>query len=171
MTAKLNVVAIPTSRSSHTSPMLTSGSRTAQADPRWPAIVAALASLRDERRHAIRIVDADCACGTLLIAVAHHARALGFTAIEVRGIDGSPAMIGRARAAAARLRDPVIGFVFETTDMVEALAAEAEFPADIVLWHGSRQDDNYAGVQAALAAAGDLVIGDTAMRWTREQAA
>lgn len=82
MTAKLNVVAMPTGRFSHApSHMLSPGSRTAQADSRWTATVAALASLRDQRRRAIRIVDADCACGTLLIAVAQHARALGSTAI------------------------------------------------------------------------------------------
>ena len=79
---------------------------------------------------------------------------------EGRGIDGSPAMIRRARAAAARLHDPAIGLVFEATDMIDALASEADFPADIVLWHGSRAGDDRPGVQASLAAAGDRVIGD-----------
>ena len=53
-----------------------------------------------------------------------HAKALGFTAIEGRGIDGSPAMIGRARVAAARLHEPAIGLTFEVADMIEALADE-----------------------------------------------
>jgi SAM-dependent methyltransferase len=136
------------------------GSRAAHNDARWGEIVSVLAALRNNRRHAVRIVDADCACGTLLIGAVRYARALGFTAIEGRGIDGSPAMIGRARAAAARLQDPAIGLVFEATDMVDALASEADFPADIVLWHGSRVGDDRPGVQGSLAAAGDRVIGD-----------
>lgn len=120
--------------------------RSVRADPRWPHIIAALQSLRDAHRHAVRIVDADCACGTLLIEVARHARALGFTAIEGRGIDGSPALIGRARAAAARLHDPAIGLAFDMIDMRAALAQEADAPADLLLWHGGRRAD-----------AGDLV--------------
>ena len=75
-------------------------------DPRWDAIAATLTGLRQRRRRAVRIVDADCGCGTLLLAVLTHARALGFTAIEGRGLDRSPMRIGRARRAATRLRDP-----------------------------------------------------------------
>jgi hypothetical protein len=130
------------------------GSRAARADARWPAIAAALTALRLRHRHAVRIVDADCACGALLIEAVRHARTLGFTAIEGRGIDGSPAMIGRARAAAARLADPAIGLTFELADMRAALTAEAEFPADLVLWHGDLTSD----LAARLAAAGEQVI-------------
>lgn len=173
MTAKRNMVAVPKSSASTTRPVPTvvPGSRAAQSDARWPAIVAALATLRDQRRHSVRIVDADCACGSLLIAAARQARALGFIAIEARGIDGSSAMIGRARAAAARLRDPAIGLAFETADMLDALAAETAFPADIVLWHGSRPDDRRPGVHTALGAAGDLIIGDVAVPHCRGCAA
>ncbi|KQM63558.1 MULTISPECIES: hypothetical protein [unclassified Sphingomonas] len=133
--------------------------RAVRADPRWPQIVAALQALRDARRHAVRIVDADCACGTLLIEVARHARAMGFTAIEGRGIDGSPAMIGRARAAAARLHDPAIGLSFDMTDMRGALLQEAEAPADLLLWHGGR-DADATGMAAVLAAAATRLIAD-----------
>lgn len=139
--------------------------RSVQADPRWPAIVDALAALREKHRHAVRIVDADCGCGTFLIAVARHAHGLGFTAIEGRGIDGSPALIGRARAAAMRLRDRAIGLRFDLADMHTALADEAEFPADIIVWHGANADD---AVMAALTAAADRVIAD---RTSRERAA
>lgn len=69
-------------------------------------------------------------------------------------------MIGRARVASSRVHDWAIGLEFKTGDMVEALAAEADFPADIVLWHGDRPGDRRHGVRAALAAAGDRVIGD-----------
>lgn len=136
------------------------GSRAAHNDARWTDICAALAALRERGRHSVRIVDADCACGTLLIEAVRHARALGYTAIEGRGIDGSPAMIGRARAAAARLHEPAIGLTFEVADMIEALASEADFPADIVLWHGGRAEDDRPGVRASLAKAGNIILGD-----------
>jgi len=136
------------------------GSRAAHNDPRWTDICTAIAALREQGRHSVRIVDADCGCGTLLIEAARHARALGFKAIEGRGIDGSPAMIGRARAAAGRLHEPAIGLTFEMADMIEALASETDFPADIVLWHGARAEDHRQGVQAALAKAGNLIIDD-----------
>lgn len=133
--------------------------RSVRADPRWPHIAAALQALRDAHRHAVRIVDADCACGTLLIEVARHARAMGFTAIEGRGIDGSPALVGRARAAAARLHDPAIGLAFDMIDLRTALAQEAEAPADLLLWHGGRAADT-AGMAPVLAAAATCVIAD-----------
>ncbi|WP_341209161.1 SAM-dependent methyltransferase [uncultured Sphingomonas sp.] len=147
------------------------GSRTAHNDIRWAHICTALAALRARRRHAVRIVDADCACGTLLIEAVRHARALGFTAIEGHGIDGSPAMIGRARAAAARLHDPAIGLTFEVTDMIEALAGEADVPADIVLWRGSGASHDRPDLREGLAKAGDLVIDDRDFSRDRARAA
>jgi hypothetical protein len=147
------------------------GSRAAQTDPRWTAVCAALCALRERRRHALRIVDADCGCGTMLVAAAREARALGFTAVEARGIDGAPALIGRARAAAARFRDPAVGLVFEVGDMVDALADEAAVPADIVLWHGDGAEGTRPQLLAALAAAGDRIIGDRAAPEIRERSA
>lgn len=130
------------------------GSGSALHDPRWPAIQAALLDLRERGRHAVRIVDADCGAGALLIMTAHHARALGFTAIEGLGIDGSPALIGRARAAAARASDRAIGLEFALVDLMEALRDEADVPADIVLWAGPHDGP----VDAALAHAATRVI-------------
>ena len=147
------------------------GSRAAHKDARWTDICATLAALRERGRHSIRIVDADCGCGTLLIEAVRHARALGYTAIEGRGIDGSPAMIGRARAAAARLHEPAIGLTFEMTDMIEALSSEADFPADIVLWRGGRAGDDRQGLQASLAKAGDLVRHRRSVRHRRHDPA
>ena len=160
----------PSSTSTVTRSMIL-GSRAAHNDARWTEICAALAALRAQRRHSVRMVDADCACGTLLIKAVRHARALGFTAIEGRGIDGSPAMIGRARVAAARLHEPAIGLTFEVADLIEALADEADVPADIVLWHGSRADDNRPGLRESLAKAGDIVIGDRDLPRDRARAA
>ena len=136
------------------------GSRRAAHDPRWPAIAARLALVREKRRCAVRIVDADCGAGTLLVHAVLHARSLGFTAIEGRGIDGSPALIGRARAAAGRLRDPAIGVTFEVADMVGGLGDEHELPADIVLWHGAPGGCEKRSISEALARAGEVVIGD-----------
>ena len=131
-------------------------SRTARHDPRWPTIVAALAALRERRRFAVRIVDAECGAGTVLIAAVLHARMLGFTAIEGHGIDGSPALIGRARAAARRLSDAAIGVSFAVADVPAALVAEQAAPADILLWHAGGS----CAIDDALAHAAALVIRD-----------
>ncbi|WP_433910329.1 SAM-dependent methyltransferase [Sphingomonas yabuuchiae] len=120
-------------------------------DPRWPAVQAALGDLRERHRCAVRIVDADCGAGGFLIAVAEQARAMGFTAIEGRGLGGSPALIGRARAAARRHRHAAMGLVFERIDPAQALAEERDFPADILVCHR-------CGAQMRTAAT--CVIGD-----------
>lgn len=135
------------------------GSRAATHDPRWPAVAAALAELRERHRCAVRVVDADCGAGCLLLHTLRHARALGFTAIEGRGIDGAPALVGRARAAASRLADPAIGVEFELADMASALAAEHDMPADIVLWHGP-SDGSPADIPEVVRRAGTMVMGD-----------
>lgn len=145
----------PTASGIHPQP----GSRTAAHDERWPALAAALADLRARKRCSVRIVDADCGAGCLLLHALRHARTLGFTAIEGRGIDGSPALIGRARAAAARLYDPATGVVFEVKDMATGLRDEQDFPADIVLWRES-PDTAQPAIVDALHQSGRVVIGD-----------
>ena len=134
--------------------------RTTIFDPRWHDLAVALAALRENRRRAVRIIDADCGSGAMLLEAVMHARRLGFTAVEGRGIDTSPALIARARNGAARLRDPGVGIVFEVADMTAALEGEADFPADIVLWHGSRPDERRPELLKALCRAGAVVIGD-----------
>jgi SAM-dependent methyltransferase len=128
------------------------------ADARWPELAAALDGLRASHRGSIRIVDADCGTGALLLCAARHARAIGFTAIEARGVDSDPALVDRARAAAAEVHDPAIGITLETGDLTDALGVEADFPADIVLWHGC--DGCEAAVAEAVAAAGRRLIAD-----------
>lgn len=136
--------------------------RTAIFDPRWHDLAVALAALREARHRAVRIVDAECGDGVMLLEAVVHARRLGFTAVEGRGIDASPGLIAKARNGAARLRDPGAGVVFEMADMVVALDREADFPADIVLWHGSKRDDRRPELLLALSRAGKVVIGDPA---------
>ena len=127
-------------------------------DQRWPRVAAELARLRAARRRSVRIVDADCGAGDLLLCAVRHARALGFTSIEARGIDGAPALICHAQAAAGHLGDPAIGISFEAADMVCALRDECEFPADIVLWHGCAACDEDA--RRVITAAGRTLIAD-----------
>ncbi|MEG3175156.1 SAM-dependent methyltransferase [Sphingomonas sp. RB3P16] len=132
-------------------------------DDRWPAVAARLAALRADRRRSVRIVDVDCGSGRLLLCAVRLARALGFTAIEARGVDPASALIERATKAAAALRDPAIGITFETGDYVDALRDEARFPADIVVWHGCHAGCDAAGrraVEGAAARAGTATITD-----------
>lgn len=138
------------------------GRRCPCKDERWPDIVDALDQLRAAKRCSVRIIDADCGAGSLLLHAVRYARAIGFTAIEARGIDGVPMLIGRARAAAASASDRAIGVTFETADLMAALAEEQEFPADIVIWHGHAASIDQAMIERAVAAAGRLVITDHA---------
>lgn len=126
-------------------------------DERWPAIADALDQLHATRRHSVRIVDADCGAGSLLLHAVRYARALGFTSIEARGIDGAPSLIERARTAAAVIADPAIGVTFEVADVATALAGEEEFPADILIWHGREACNDQAVVGHAAAAAARLI--------------
>jgi SAM-dependent methyltransferase len=130
------------------------------ADPRWPQIVGALAALRADGRRALRIVDADCGAGIVLIDAVAHALSLGFTAIEGRGIDGSPAMIGRARSALQKRRHPAVGLSFEARDAIDALREETDFPADIVIWKRAGSDRHATRMTEALKRAGRVVICD-----------
>lgn len=125
-------------------------------DDRWPAVADALAHLHATGRHSVRIVDADCGSGDLLLHAVRHARALGFTAIEARGIDAVPALVERGRSAASELSDPAIGIIFDSQDLVATLAEEAEFPADIILWCG--EAGCRTRVAKAVAAAGFIII-------------
>lgn len=127
------------------------------ADERWPAVADALARLHAAGRYSLRIVDADCGTGDLLLRAVRYARALGFTAIEARGIDDVPSLVEQGRSTAASLHDPAIGICFETQDLATTLAEEAEFPADIILWCG--EPGCRTRVARAIAAAGSIVIG------------
>ncbi len=80
-------------------------------------------------------------------------------------------MIGRARAAAMRLHEPAIGLNFELADMAQALAQEADFPADIVLCHDRHGEGDQPGIAKLLAAAGNVVIGDPGSISTPRQTA
>ncbi|MEN3748207.1 methyltransferase domain-containing protein [Sphingomonas sp. HF-S3] len=111
--------------------------RRARADRRWPAIERLLFAMRKAGRRSIRIVDAGCGAGDLLIQAARHARSIGFLAIEGRGIDRDPAAIARARSTAKLLADPAIGLSFESGYARAALADEAEAPADLILYSRS----------------------------------
>jgi len=128
-------------------------------DPRWRAVTAALQTLRNKGRHAVRIVDADCGTGSFLMDVLRSAHRLGFTAIEGRGIARSSVRVALAQTAARRLHDSAIGVSFEAADPLEALKSERDFPADIVLWSGPSREPAIPELLNTLHAAGDVVIG------------
>lgn len=99
----------------------------------WARIDAALIDLRAQGRHAIRVLDLGCGPGTWLLRTAARARDLGFTAIEGRGIDISPAMIALAREAAMDMPDPQIGLAFDVGDILETLEQEGQHACDLAL--------------------------------------
>jgi hypothetical protein len=164
----MNVHALPRLAGGHIGNVRAGGavalrSSTALHDPRWSKVEAALSALRARGRHAVRVVDAQCGAGSLLLHALHHARSLGFTAIEGHGTDGSPALIGRARAAANRWVDPAIGTQFDVADIITALRGEHDLPADIVICHGSAAR-NRPEVDVALHCAGRIIVDDDAGR-------
>lgn len=145
-----------------------SGQDRAQADRRWPMIVRKLMALRRRQRLSIRIVDADCGDGALLIETARRARALGFVAIEGRGIDPDPARIATAQRAAVAASDPAIGLAFEVGDPRQALREEADFPADLLFYEGQERRRD---VMSAMAhAAGRTVLRRTVPGGSRHAA-
>ena len=146
------------------------GSEVAVNDPRWPRIEAVLLALRSNGRHAVRIVDADCGAGTLLLHALGHARHLGFTAVEGYGIDRSYLSIGRARLAARRAADPALGVDFEVADMVAGLRNEQDVPADIVICHNLARDRR-PEAERAVRNAGRIAISDDAACHVRGVAA
>lgn len=132
----------------------------AEQDRRWPAMLRKLKRLRKRGRRSIRIVDTDCGAGELLIHAVRRARELGFLAIEGRGVDSDPLLLGSAKAAAAACpADPAIGLVFELGEQDAAMRAEAAFPADLLLCSASAAR---ARDMARLArTAGDTVLCET----------
>jgi SAM-dependent methyltransferase len=92
----------------------------------------ALAELRFGGRRSIRMLDLGCGSGERLLRAAAHARALGFVAIEGRGVDLSALRIRLARRHARREADPSTGLVFDLADPIAALAAEHDGAADLV---------------------------------------
>jgi len=134
--------------------------RPGHEDARWNAITRQLDRLHHDHRHAVRMVDLDCGCGALLIAAAEYARSVGFLAIEAKGVGQSAAAIAQARAAASHCRDCAIGLEFVVGSHEEALQDEADFPADILLWHGQRENGPASDLAMALRAAGDCLITD-----------
>ena len=126
----------------------------AATDLRWAPALLTLRILRKRGRRSIRLVDANCGDGSLLLHLARAARALGFVAIEGRGVDRDPALVVAARLSAGLLRDPAIGLTFDAGEGATALLEEAELPADMVFY---AEDD--VSVDAIAFAAGSTAFG------------
>lgn len=129
----------------------------AARDLRWPAVLEQLKMLRAAGRRSVRIVDAACGDGALLLPILGRARALGFVAIEARGVDRDAAALARARRAAAAMADLAIEVQFERGSVEAALHAEAAFPADILLYAADRSE--MARFAALARRAGDMALG------------
>ena len=131
-------------------------------------IDAALRTLAMSKRRAIRILDAGCGDGGLLLHAVRSASALGFVAIEARGVDPSARRIAAARAAAAALDDRAVGLVFEVGDIADALGAEEDDACDIVLClerigHLTPATRNAIAVGLARITDGTLFVADEAL--------
>ena len=130
--------------------------RRAEQDRRWPAMLRKLKGLRKRGRRSIRIVDARCGNGDLLMLAVRRARELGFLAIEGRGVDADPDRIAAARRRLAHETDPAIGLVFEQGEMDRALEEEADFPVDLLLCAGRADEQRRLARLARMA--GDTVL-------------
>ncbi|MGN7998708.1 SAM-dependent methyltransferase [Sphingomonas sp. 22176] len=129
----------------------------AARDLRWPAVLEQLKMLRAAGRRSVRIVDAACGDGALLLPILGRARTLGFVAIEARGVDRDAAALTRARRAAAAMADLAIAVEFDRGSVETALREEAAFPADILLYAADRTE--MARFAALARRAGDMVLG------------
>ncbi len=121
-------------------PAITADNDNPQDHAIWERIDTALRDLRARRRHAIRILDLSCGDGHWLIRTARRARALGFTAIEGRGVDRDPAAIAGATRAAQAHSDLAIGLTFEVGSLGDVLEEERDNACDIVLCLGDALD-------------------------------
>lgn len=105
------------------------GSRHAPGDAR---IARALAEFRNHGHRAVRMLDLDCADGSRLLGAAETARALGFVAIEGRGVSLWTAGIRHARRQAEIDAHPSTSLVFEIAEPIAALASEHDGAADLI---------------------------------------
>ncbi len=132
----------------------------AEQDQRWPAMLRKLKGLHKRGRRSIRIVDARCGNGDLLMLAVRRARELGFLAIEGRGVDADPDRIAAARRRLTHEADPAIGLVFEQGEMDRVLQEEANFPADLLLCAGRGGEQRRLARLARMA--GDTVFWNDA---------
>lgn len=95
-------------------------------------IEAELHELRLGGRRSIRMLDLGCGSGERLLHAAKHARALGFVAIEGRGVDLSPLRIRHARQQARVDAHPSTILQFDMAEAIQALAAEHDGAADLI---------------------------------------
>lgn len=129
-----------------------------EPDPRWHSLVGRLKSLRKHKRRAVRIVDVNCGDGSLLIHAVKQARSLGFLSIEALGVDTDAGRIDEARHRSQLLHDTAIGLDFKVAEAFAQLQAEAEFPADIILYEASARAPK--ALRDAARRAGDLALRD-----------
>ncbi|GFE75078.1 SAM-dependent methyltransferase [Novosphingobium sp. TCA1] len=135
------------------------GQDLAGQDPRSRSLTDRLALLHRRKRRAVRIVDVNCRDGAMLIHAAREARKLGFLSIECLGVDEDAELIDDARDRAHLVTDSAIGLDFEVAAPLARLQAEADFPADIVLYREAPGLSQ--AFRDALRRAGDVALGGT----------
>ena len=101
------------------SPTPTSVPKAVRHDPRWPQVESVLAALSASGRRAVRIVDAECGTGTLLLEALKQARRLGFTAIA----DLVAAVLDRMGCPPANSLDAVLGLDGAARRVAHGIAA------------------------------------------------
>ena len=92
----------------------------------WRRLDRTLEQLASDGRRTLRILDAGCGPGTWFRRVVLSARELGFTEIDVHGIDVSPGMVAIAAASAEAVSHPGTRITLATGDITRVLA----FPDD-----------------------------------------
>ncbi len=92
----------------------------------WRRLDRKLEQLAADGRRTLRILDAGCGPGTWFRRVVLSARELGFTDIDVHGIDLSPGMVALAAASAEAVSHPGTRITLATGDITRGLA----FPDD-----------------------------------------
>ncbi len=92
----------------------------------WRKLDRKLEQLAADGRRSLRILDVGCGPGTWFRRVVLSARELGFTDIDVQGIDLSPGMLALAAASAEAVSQPGTRVTLATRDIAQGLA----FPDD-----------------------------------------
>ena len=101
----------------------------------WRRVDRKLEQLAADGRHTLRVLDVGCGPGTWFKRVVLSARELGFTDIEVHGIDLSPGMVALSAASAEAVSHPGTRITLATGDVTTGLPfADDSFDVTMCLY-------------------------------------
>ena len=118
----------------------------------WRRLDRTLEKLAADGRRSLRLLDAGCGPGTWFARVVLSARELGFTDIDVQGIDLSPGMLALAAASAEALSDAGTRVTLTTGDICRLPFPDDHFDISLCLYGVF----NHLGVAAHQQAAAEL---------------